>query len=78
MSKTLKLSPKQLAALQQTEQQKQQLTTMTQDVTAKQTLIVELAFEAAGIDITTVNQVRLEGDSLVYEEVEVKPKARVN
>lgn len=72
MSKTLKLSPKQLAAIQQIEAQKQQLANMTQDANNKQSLVVELAFEAVGIDIATAEQIRLEGDSILYDVKEVK------
>jgi hypothetical protein len=77
MSKTLKLSPKQLAAIQGIEAQKQQLDVMQKDASAKQNLVVELAFEAAGIDVAGVGSVKLEGDSLIYEEKEepVKTKA---
>jgi len=75
----LKLQPKQAAALAQFQAQKQQLATALQEVNQKESLVAELIFEAAGVDITTIENLKLEEDSLVYdvkEAKEAKPKGK--
>lgn len=78
MEKKLKLSPKQLLSLQQVQTQKQQLNTLFQDLNQKEGLIVELVLEMSSIDSAKVDNIKLDGEYLTYqdkdENINVKPK----
>lgn len=76
MEKKLKLSPKQLLSLQQVQTQKQQLNTLFQDLNQKEGLIVELVLEMNSIDSTKVDNIKLDGEYLTYQDrtENVKPK----
>jgi len=68
MEKKIKLRPKQLSAITEIQNQKQQLSKMFQDLNEKESLLVTLIFEAADLDVNTVNGVRLDGEFIAYSE----------
>jgi hypothetical protein len=72
MSK-LKLKPKQAAMLNEIQTKKAELQKVFAELTNKESMILELIFEAEDIH-PPINNVKLEGDLLEYEvEEETKP-----
>lgn len=63
---TLQLKPKQTESLQRVLAQKNELNTLIAQLQQKESLILELIFEAAGIT-GDLFDVKLEGDKLTYE-----------
>lgn len=72
MEKKIKLRPKQLAAINEIQQQKQQLSKMFQDLNEKESLLISFVFESADEVVEKASEIKLEGEFIVFKEVEVK------
>ena len=71
----IKLKPKQLAMLQETQNQKTQISKVFQELSNKEAMILELVFEENGITDKVSSVKLLEGGEIEYE-IEL-PKAPV-
>lgn len=68
---TLKLKPKQLEVLKEIQAQKAQVSKLFGELNQKESLTLELIFEANDIAVSEITNVQLTPDSLEYE---YKPK----
>lgn len=72
MEKRIKLRPKQLAAINEIQQQKQQLNKMFQDLNEKESLLITFVFESADEPVEQASEIKLEGEFIVFKQI-VKP-----
>ena len=75
MSKSIKLSQKQIDSLSQIITQRQNINAVLQDLNPKDSLILELILDANGIT-GTVKNVKLENGNLLFEQDEPKAKKK--
>lgn len=70
----IKLQPKQLALLNEIQKKKQELSAAFAELNSKESLILELILEVAGISSSDVTEVTLNQDSISYKLKEKKSK----
>jgi len=69
MEKRIKLRPKQLAVINEIQQQKQQLTKMFQDLNEKENLLITFVFESVDELVEQASEIKLDGEYIVFKQL---------